>query len=129
MGQPVVHFEVVAKDAEGSENLGKFYSEMFDWELHRSDDIPIDYATIDRQENLAADGAGIGGGIGGGMPGYGGHLTFYVMVDDVEATMAKAEELGGERVMGPDEVPGTPMVIGQIRDTDGNLVGVMNPGM
>ena len=37
----------------------------------------------------------------GGPEGYGGHVTFYIEVPDVEAALAKAEELGGSRIMGP----------------------------
>jgi predicted enzyme related to lactoylglutathione lyase len=32
---------------------------------------------------------------------YDGHVTFYVEVHDVEVALAKAESLGGSRVMGP----------------------------
>lgn len=42
------------------------------------------------------------------MEGYDGHVTFYVEVPDVEAALAKAESLGGTRVMGPDKVPDGP---------------------
>lgn len=57
------------------------------------------------------------------MEGYDGHVTFYVGVSDVEAALAKAESLGGERVMGPHEVAeGT--VIGQFKDPEGHMVGV-----
>jgi predicted enzyme related to lactoylglutathione lyase len=48
-----------------------------------------------------------------------------VEVDDPEAALAKAESLGGKRVMGPDEVmPG--LVIGQFTDPEGHLVGIVN---
>jgi len=51
--------------------------------------------------------------------------VFYVEVPDVEAALAKAEALGGTRLMGPDNVmPG--LVIGQFTDPEGHLVGVMH---
>ena len=56
-----------------------------------------------------------------------GHLTFYVGVDDAEAALAKAEELGGARVSGPDEVPGAGILIGHLKDPEGHLVGVVQP--
>ena len=43
---------------------------------------------------------------------------------DVEAALTKAESLGGTRTMGPDQVPGGP-VIGIFQDPDGNTVGVV----
>lgn len=45
-------------------------------------------------------------------------------VPDVEAALAKAESLGGKRTMGPDQVPGGP-VIGHFQDPDGLTVGVV----
>ena len=48
--------------------------------------------------------SGIGGGVGQGPEGYTGHVTFYVGVPDVEAALAKAESLGGTRMMGPEQV-------------------------
>ena len=120
MGQPVVHFEIVGQDGDA---LKRYYGELFGWNINS--DNPMDYGTIAREENLAPDGSGIGGGVAGGPPGYGGHLTFYVAVDDCEAALAKAEELGGTRVMGPDPIPGMNLTIGQFTDPEGHLVGVL----
>ena len=119
MGNPVVHFEVIGKDGE---KLKNYYSEMFGWEINS--DNPMNYGVIDREENLSPEGIGIGGGIMG-MEGMEGYSTFYVAVDDCEAALAKAEELGGKRVLGPDEVPGQDIKIGMIEDPEGNLVGIL----
>ena len=62
-----------------------------------------------------------------GPEGYDGHVTFYVEVPDVEAALAKAEELGGSRIMGPDDVMGR-MVIGQFADPEGHVVGLVSGG-
>jgi predicted enzyme related to lactoylglutathione lyase len=43
-------------------------------------------------------------------------------VPDVEAALAKAEELGGSRVMGPDEVMDG-LVIGLFTDPEGHRLG------
>jgi hypothetical protein len=58
--------------------------------------------------------------------GYDGHITFYVEVPDVGAALAQAESLGGKRLMGPDEVPGGP-VLGMFTDPEGHIVGVVEP--
>ena len=122
MGQPVVHFEVIGKDAE---KLHSYYSELFGWEVNA--DNPMKYGIVNREDNVNADGVGIGGGVGGGPEGYDGHVTFYVEVPDVEAALAKAESLGGTRTMGPDEVmEGT--VIGQFQDPEGHTIGVVSSG-
>jgi predicted enzyme related to lactoylglutathione lyase len=124
MGQPVVHFEIVgAKD----ETLHPFYSEMFGWSIDK--DNPVGYGIVDRESNLSAEGIGIGGGIMGtrgmqNMPEDTSYVTVYVEVPDVEAALAKAEQLGGQRVMGPMEVPGGPE-LGMFSDPEGHLIGVV----
>jgi uncharacterized protein len=118
MPQPVVHFEVIGKNPDG---LRSFFGEMFGWEF--ADPMgPTDYTVVDRYTN--PDGIGIGGGIGGVPEGYDGHITFYVEVSDVEAALAKAESLGGTRMMGPDQVPGGP-VIGLFTDPEGRVIGLV----
>ena len=124
MGQPVVHFEVLGKDADRTQS---FYSELFGWKIEPLGfENPTQYGTIAREDNLGPDGVGIGGGIGGAPEGYSGHVTFYVAVPDVEEALSKAESLGGKRMMGPDQVPGGPE-IGLFQDLDGNTVGVVKP--
>ena len=120
MGQPVTHFEVIGKDGG---KLQSYYSDLFGWEIDASN--PLQYGIVQRERNLNADGAGIGGGIGTGPTSdYQGHVTFYVEVPDVEAALAKAESLGGTRVFGPDEVPGTDVELGQFTDPEGHLIGL-----
>jgi uncharacterized protein len=120
MGQPVVHFEIIGKDAE---QLQSYYSELFGWQFQS--DNPMNYGVVARDGNTGADGVGIGGGVGGGPEGYDGHVTFYVGVPDVEAALAKAESLGGSRMMGPDEVM-EGLVIGLFNDPEGHLIGVVH---
>jgi predicted enzyme related to lactoylglutathione lyase len=119
MGQPVVHFEIVGTDAE---KLKIYYSQLFEWEIDSNN--PMSYGIVEREANLNDDGVGIGGGISAGPEGYGGHVTFYVQVPDVEAALAKAESLGGTRMMGPDQVMDN-LVIGLFNDPEGNTIGVM----
>ena len=119
MGQPVVHFEIVGKDAA---QLHGYYSELFGWQIEA--DNPVGYGLVPREGNVNADGIGIGGGVGGGPEGYEGHVTVYVEVPDVEAALAKAESLGGSRMMGPDE-PMAGTVIGLFSDPEGHIIGVV----
>jgi uncharacterized protein len=119
MGQPVVHFEVIGKDGAA---LQSFYSGLFGWEFDSNN--PMNYGLVQRDGNTRPDGAGIGGGVATGPDGYEGHCTFYIEVPDVEASLAKAENLGGTRVMGPDTVmPG--LELGQFTDPEGHLIGVV----
>jgi predicted enzyme related to lactoylglutathione lyase len=121
MGQPVVHFEVIGKDGD---KLRRYYSEMFGWDF--GDVVgPTNYAATEREGNTNADGVGIGGGVGTGPEGYDGHFTFYVEVPNVEAALAKAESLGGTRMMGPDKIPGVDIEIGLFTDPEGHVIGVV----
>jgi predicted enzyme related to lactoylglutathione lyase len=120
MGQPVVHFEVMGKDAE---KLQSYYAELFGWQIDASNEMK--YGVVQRDGNTNPDGAGIGGGIGAvPQEGYGGHVTFYVEVPDVEEALAKAESLGGSRMMGPEKVM-EGVEIGLFGDPEGHVVGVV----
>jgi predicted enzyme related to lactoylglutathione lyase len=113
MGRPVVHFEIIGQDGAG---LRSFYSDLFGWKINS--DNPLNYGTV------SAEDAGIGGGIGVGPDGYAGHVTFYVGVPDVEAAMARAESLGGTRMMGPETVL-EKIEIGLFQDPEGHLIGLV----
>jgi hypothetical protein len=123
MGQPVVHFEIIGKDPA---KLRGYFGELFGWEFDLPSPVsaavsdPASYGFVNRM--TTSDGTGIPGGVGGG-PGYEGHAVFYVAVPDVEAALAKAESLGGKRLMGPERAP-SGLVVGHFTDPEGNLVGV-----
>ena len=119
MGQPVVHFEVIAKD---SEKMKRYYGQLFGWKI--DSDNPVGYGIVEREANTNAAGIGIGGGIGAAPDGYSGHTTFYVAVPDVEAALAKAESLGGSRMMGPEQVMDG-VEIGLFTDPEGHTVGLV----
>ena len=119
MGQPVVHFEVIGKDAS---KLQQYYSELFGWKIDA--DNPMSYGMVAREGNVNPEGVGIGGGVGTGPEGYEGHVTFYVEVPDVEAALAKAESLGGTRVWGPEKIMDQ-VELGQFNDPEGHMIGVV----
>jgi len=103
---------------------------LFGWKLDANN--PVGYGVIARDDNLTADGIGIGGGMMALPPemaqGSSGHVTWYVEVPDVEAALAKAEKLGGQRLNGPDTVPGGGPTLGQLADPEGHLIGVVQAG-
>ena len=121
MGQPVVHFEIMGKDAD---KLRDYYSSLFGWEFDA--DNPMNYGVVQREANLGPDGIGLGGGIGPAPEGYEGHVTFYVAVPDVEVALTKAESLGGSRMMGPEEIMGR-MILGMLKDPEGHVIGLICP--
>ena len=123
MGQPVVHFEIIGKNPA---KLRDYFGELFGWEFDLPSPVseavsdPASYGFVNRM--TTSDGTGIPGGVGGG-PGYESHAVFYVAVPDVEAALARAESLGGKRLMGPERAP-SGLVVGHFTDPEGNLVGV-----
>jgi predicted enzyme related to lactoylglutathione lyase len=119
MGQAVVHFEIIGTDAT---RLQGYYSSLFGWKIDANN--PMRYGMVQREGNVSTEGLGIGGGIGPGPEGYPGHVTFYVEVRDVEAALAKAQRLGGTRMMGPEKVMDM-VELGLFADPEGHVIGVV----
>ena len=116
MANAVVHFEIVGRDHE---TLQQYYRDLFDWTVTQaSPDFP--YGLVS-----ARDGdKGIDGGIGMVQPGGEPQLTFYVEVDDIQASLDRASALGGEVVMPVTTIPGM-VTFAHFKDPEGNLVGLV----
>lgn len=122
-GRPVVHVEIIGS-APG--RLREYFTTVFGWQFDTPSPVapevsdPEDYGFLDLI--ATADGTGVRGGVGGG-PRHEAHTIFYVAVPDVEDALRDAERLGGRRVLGPVTSPNG-LVIGQLTDPEGNLVGL-----
>src|SRR4029450_2800217 len=114
MNNPVTHFEIGAADHQA---LVKFYGELFGWGLR---EVSEGYTLIDTR-----GGGGLNGGIGRSGTGD-PWATFYVEVDDLQACLDRAGELGGRTVLGVTEMPG--MAFAMFDDPDGLLVGLVRAG-
>jgi predicted enzyme related to lactoylglutathione lyase len=115
-------FEVATSDPDGAE---KFYGRLFGWTF--AADGPAASGGMDYR-NITASGADgpIGGilGTGGKTPD---HAVFYILVADVDATCAGAEQFGGSVVAKHlDPGPGAPK-FAYLRDPSGNQFGVFSP--
>jgi hypothetical protein len=119
MGQPVVHFEITGTNPA---KLRAYYGDLFGWQFAVGGPVAPSVSEAGNYGFVEAE-EGIPGGIGGGA-GYPGRVLFYVGVSDVDAALAKAESLGGQRVMGPQRAPGTDLVVGHFTDPEGQLIGV-----
>jgi uncharacterized protein len=108
----MIHFEIVGKDAGA---LQKFYSGVFDWNLNT--DNPGGYGMTSPEDT------GVVVGIGASQDGGAGHVTGYVTVADVEATLNRAAELGG-RVIMPKFSPGGGATLGLFADPEGHVIGL-----
>ncbi len=116
MANEVVWFEIVGKDGEA---LRRFYGDLFGWQF--SDPGEMNYGMVEAPEK------GIGGGVGQSNEGP-GHLTFYIGVDDPQAALDRAEELGGKTVMGVTEIPDL-VTFALFTDPEGHLVGLVKNQM
>ncbi|MEU4191883.1 VOC family protein [Kribbella sp. NPDC026611] len=114
-------FEVATSDPDGAQ---KFYGSLFDWTF---DGSSVATGDLDYR-NIKASGADapMGGifGTGGQVPD---HAVFYILVADVAATCADAEQLGGSVVSRHlDTAPGAP-TFAYLRDPSGNQFGIFAP--
>ncbi|MDF1544408.1 MAG: VOC family protein [bacterium] len=116
MAQPVVHFEIMGKDGVKTR---EFYGKLFDWDFQVMEGM--DYGLV-----KAAGEGSIGGGVGAN-PNSPPGLTFYIQVDDLQASLDKAESLGGKMLVPPTPIPGTGS-FAMFADPDGNAVGLFKAG-
>ncbi|MCI0521871.1 MAG: VOC family protein [Chloroflexi bacterium] len=108
---PVVHVEFSALDLEAA---GKFYSDLFGWEVVQMPEM--NYATFETGQ--------VGGGFSPVTPeSPAGRVTVYIGTDDIEASLAKAESLGGKTLLPKMEIPDMGW-FAIFADPTGNMVGL-----
>ncbi len=113
MTRPVVFFEIRGRDGE---MLKEFYASLFGWKI---DSIMMNYGMV--EPGIGGPEEGVGGGIAqGDTPS----VIIYVQVVDLNATLAKAEEMGGKTVMQPMDIPDGP-TIAVFEDPEGNMMGLV----
>lgn len=114
MGKPVIHFEIGCKDK--AKTTG-FYKDLFDWD-------------IQDQGPAAMINTGVKEGIHGHITALGhephNYITVYAQVDNLQASLDRAETLGGKTVIPPTEVPGMGH-FAWLSDPEGTIVGLWNP--
>lgn len=111
---PIVHFEIGCRDGGTTR---EFFSRLFDWEISGPE-----------------AGFMIDAGGPGAVPGHiaelaeewGSYQLFYVQVEDLQASLAKAEELGGKTLVPPVELPGRG-TFAWLASPEGNVVGLWRP--
>ena len=109
---PIVHVEFSTHDRE---TTGKFYADLFGWKIEQMPEM--NYATFEAE-----------GGPGGGFnpvseENPAGTVVVYVGTDDIDASLAKAESLGGKTLVPKSEIPNYGW-FGLFRDPTGNMVGL-----
>lgn len=118
MPSPVVHFEIGGADGARSRS---FYAELFGWsvETESTEAGTPGYGVVSTGSL-----AGIGGGIMQAPEGVPPWVTVYVQVDDLDKALARAEELGGRRIMDPTPI-GEMGDVAMFTDPDGNPIGLL----
>src|SRR5262245_53619908 len=109
----IVHVEIASTDREAA---GRFYAELFGWQVHQHPEM--NYATFQ-----ADGGPGRGSNPVGAHGAQPGSIMVYVSTDDIEATLKRAEALGGTTIMPKTEIPNVGW-FGIVADTTGNKVAL-----
>jgi hypothetical protein len=113
MPAPVTHFEINLKDAaKGNE----FYQSLFGWKVTTMPEM--NYGMVNTGVKM-----GINGGIGKVGENDRANVVFYAQVEDVEAKLNQAVQLGGRVVVPMTEVPGM-VTFAQFADPEGNVIGL-----
>ncbi len=109
----IAHTEIPANDLE---KIAKFYSDVFGWEINHMPEM--DY-TIFKTPN------GPGGGFNkqaeiSAKPG----ITFYIEVENMEATLEKIKSAGGEVITKKTEIAPEMGFYSFFKDVEGNQIGL-----
>jgi predicted enzyme related to lactoylglutathione lyase len=112
MAHPVIHTEIRSADPDATR---QFFAELFGWKVASEGAFP-GYTFIDTGAE--------GGPYVAISPRQGDEdeVLFFVGVEDVAATLSKAEQLGGTIIQPAQQVPGTSF--GVFADAHGHRVGV-----
>ena len=111
MCHPVVHAEIRSSDPDATR---AFFSDLFGWSY--SDGAYPGYTFVDTGVDNALPTAI------SPLQGDTDTVLFFVGVPDVEAALAKAEQLGGSVIQPAQEVPG--VTFGVLSDPLGHKIGV-----
>jgi len=116
VGNPVTQFQILSPDPEAT---ARFYSRLFGWTVDANN--PLGYRQIDTRSN-----EGIHGGIWPAPPQAPSFVQLFVKVDDVQASVKKAGDLGAKLVIPPTFLPeGDEMAV--LHDTQGMSFAVWRP--
>ena len=108
----VIQLEVVGKDQVA---LQRYYGELFGWSFDTSN--PAGYGMTDPATS------GSPSAWARRPDGSAGHVTGYVTVADVDATLARAAALGGSVIM-PKFSPAPGVQIALLADPEGHVIGL-----
>lgn len=116
MDSRLIHFQIPADDVD---KLADFYRKLFEWKIEPMGPPEMQYWAI---ETVPGDKNAVSGGMMKRQnPGQ--SITDYILVADVAASLAKAQELGAQVLVGKTEIPDMGW-FGVIMDPQHNVIGV-----
>ena len=121
MSGRVVHFEIPFDDGDRAR---EFYQKAFGWNITHLPDM--DYTMVSTGPTSQEQGPTEPGYIGGGMlarSGLSQGPVITVDVDDIDASLAKVEQLGG-KIVQPKAPVGQMGFAAYFNDSEGNLTGL-----
>lgn len=95
MSNPVMHWQMISKDPEA---VSKFYGALFGWNVSAANGLGY------RMVETGAE-SGIGGGIWPAPPGSPETVQLYVEVPDIDAALARLQDLGGKVLVPKQTLP------------------------
>lgn len=124
---PVVHFEM---PYENRERMMTFYESTFGWRTEALGEEMNNYVVVTTAESDVKPGAPAGA-IDGGFyqkradwPAQ--YPSVVIAVDDIDVSMKKVTEAGGEVLGDPMEIPGIGLYV-SFFDTEGNRTSLLQP--
>lgn len=115
---PAVMFEIIARDQAA---LSAFYRGVFGWSV-QSGTGGFEYIHFPRTQPPLLGGIGQANPA---IPGFEPGHNFYLLVDDLEATLDRALAAGASALMPVSEVDGYRFAM--FRDPEGNPIGLIAP--
>jgi predicted enzyme related to lactoylglutathione lyase len=116
MPHPVVHAEIRSSDPDATR---AFFGELFGWTYPAEGAFPgytfVDTGVPDALYTAISP-----------LQGAGDLVTFFVGVEDIGATLAAVDRLGGRVVQQPVSVPGVSFAL--LADPQGHVIGIAQQG-
>ena len=120
MPSPIVHFQLTSNDPAAT---AQYFADVFEWKVGPA--VPGTAASFDTgASQVIPNDIFLGGSVRQAPEGQAPATTVYIRVADLDSTLEKAVQHGGQIVMPRRDQAGAP-TIALVRTPDGMVVGVV----